>query len=506
MLLPGLFLMPNSVTRKWAVAAAAMLLCVFASNAGSEETPPGKLNRLNVVALDGQGQPVTGLSSADFRLFEEGKPQGIAFFRFTGDPPLLAKPGPGEYSNRAVASPHVTVMLVDLLNEPLISETIIGREVADSLKNLDSSDGLYLYILTARGELHPIYPLPKPDTGVTPATAPWTRSIITTLQAASKDLAGLRPVADLDIQSRFDLTMDAMRDLGSQMAQASGRKNLVWVTGGIPLIGFSSAAQSGMDFTNRTQWFCQRLEQARMVVYTVQTTEGAAAAETLDEFTAITGGREYSSSRAVEAMQQAITDSRANYEIGYYPASANPNPQRRKIRVVCGRKDVRLQTAHGFYAVPPRILPNGFTAGELHSSELPRELDTAVHSPFDATEIGVRARVLPDSADSQDMSSGLTRRTEFAIHIDAADLLPRPARERGNGKVFVAFAAYDEGLRQPAPPILYSLTPEQIGTATHGEIELHYAIPVGQAIRKVRAIVFDEALGAVGSVTVPIQR
>ena len=121
-----------------------------------------KLCRLNVAALDGQGQPATGLSNGDFRLFEDGKPQRIAFLRFTGDPPVLAKPGPGEYANRAVASPHVTVMLVDLLNEPLISETIIGREVADSLKNLDSSDGLYLYILTARGELHPINPYPSP--------------------------------------------------------------------------------------------------------------------------------------------------------------------------------------------------------------------------------------------------------------------------------------------------------------------------------------------------------
>jgi len=458
-----------------------------------------------VVALDGQGQPVTGLSSADFQLFEDGKPQSIAFFRFTGDPPLLSKPGPGEYSNRAVASPHVTAMLVDVLNEPIISETIIGREVADSLKNLESSDGLYLYILTSRGDLHPIDPLPKPDTVVVPSTEPWTRDIVPILQPALKDLAGLRPVDDLDIQSSFDLTMNALRDLGSQMAQVSGRKNLVWVTGGIPLAGFSSAAQSGMDFTSRARWFCERLQQSQIVVYTVQTTAGAAAAEALDEITAITGGREYSGSRAVEAVQQAITDSRANYEIGYYPTTANPGEKHRKIRVICGRKEVRLQTAHGFYAVPPQILPNGFTPTGFHFREVPREVDTAAHSPFDAPEIGIRARVSPDPVNPQNISSGFARRTEFEVHIDAADLLPRRERDHVAGKVFVAFATYEEGLSQPSAPILYSLTPEQIETATHGEIELHYAIPIAQAISKVRVIVFDEELGAVGSVTVPIQ-
>jgi len=492
--------------RRCATIAAALLLCALASTAWSAETQPGKLNKLNVVALDAKGQPATGLRSADFQLFEDGKPQSIAFFRFTGEPPLLTKPGPGEYSNRAADSPHVTVMLVDLLNEPLITETIIGRGVADSLKNLDSSDGLYLYMLTARGELHAMYPLPKPDTGVPPVTESWTRNIVPTLQAALKDLAGLRPVADLDIGSRLDLTMDAMRDLGSQLAQASGRKNLVWVTGGIPVVGFSTSAQSGMNFTNPIRWFAERLEQAQIVVYTVQTTEGAAEAEILDELTTITGGREYSSSRAVEAVQQAITDSRANYEIGYYSAPADPDSKRRKIRVVCGRKEVRLQTAHDFYTVPPRILPNGFTTSGLHPGELPRKIDTAVHSPFDATEIGIRASVSADPADQQNVSTDLARRTEFEIHIDAADLLPRPARAQGNGKVFVAFAAYDEMLRQPSPPILYGLTPKQLDTATHGEIELHYAIPVGPAIRNVRVIVFDEALGAVGAVTIPIQR
>jgi VWFA-related protein len=477
-----------------------MLLCAFAPAAGSQETQHAKLNKLNVVALDAQGRPVTGLRSTDFQLLQDGKPQDIAFFRFTGDRALLAKPGPREYSNRAGAAWHATVVLIDLLTDPIMSDSIIGREVADSLQNLESSEGLYLYILTARGELYPIHPLPKPDTEVTPAAEPWTRNIAPMLQAALKNLYGIKPVDDLDIKYRFDLTVHALRDLGSQMAQVSGRKNLVWVTHGIPILGHSISTQSTLDFTNPLRWFCEELEQAQIVVYTVaQSMAGAGAAvgtssaEFLEQFTRITGGRGYSSDRTGDAVRQARTDSRANYEIAYYPASQNPDGKHHKIRVICGRKEVRLQTEHGFYAVSPA----GPAPSALRSRELPVEVETAAHSPFDDTEIGLRASVSPDPVNARNM--------RFEIHIDAADLLPRPARDPGAGKVLVVFAAYDEGLKQPSRPILVSLTPEQFETATRGEIGLREAIPVAQAIRKVRVIAFDAELGAAGSVTIPIQ-
>jgi len=488
--------------RKCALVAAAIFLCAFAPAAGSAESQAAKLNRLNVVALDAQGQPVTGLLSADFHLLEDGKPQRIAFFRFTGDRALLLKPSPGEYSNRAGAESHVTVVLIDLLSDAILSDSIIGGQVADSLKNLESSDGLYLYILTPRGDLYPIHPLPKPDTSVTRGAEPWTRNIAPMVQAATKDLLGLKPVDDRDIKFRFDLTVNALRDLGSQMAQVPGRKNLVWVTHGIPLTGFSISMQSDVDLTNPIRWFCEELTQSQIVVYTVEqsmkgTAVGTPSAETLEEFTGITGGREYSSNRAGNAIQQAITDSRSNYEIAYYSTSLNPDGKHHKIRVICGRKEVRLQTEHGFYGVAPLALPGGLALSGLRSRELPRAVQAVAHSPFDATEIGIRASASPDPVNTQKM--------RFEIHIDAADLLPQPAWEHGTGKVSVVFAAYDEALKQPSRPILYNLTREQSEAVTRGEIGLRYSIPVEPAIRKVRVIVFDGELGAVGSITIPIQ-
>jgi hypothetical protein len=94
----------------------------------------------------------------------------------------------------------------------------------------------------------------------------------------------------------------------------------------------------------------------------------------------------------------------------------------------------------------------------------------------------------------------------FQIHIGAADLLPRPARDPAAGKVWVAFVAYDEALKPLAHRRLVSLTAEQFAAAKDGEIEIRETIPAAQALRKVRVIVFDAELGATGSVTIPLQR
>jgi len=457
--------------------------------------PPGRLNKLNVVALDGQGRPVTGLRSADIQLFEDEKPRDIAFLRFTGDRALLAKRDPREFSNRAGAARHVTVILIDLLSDPIMNGSVLTREVADALGHLESSDGLYLYALAARGELYPIHPLPKAGAETTPAAEPWTGDIGPTLQAALKDLVHLKPVDDREIKVRFELTVNALRDLGSQLAQVSGRKNLVWLTRGIPITGYSISAQSTMDFTKPLRRLCEELEQAQIVVYTVeQSVAGAAVeterAETFDTFTGVTGGREYSSDRAADAIQQAITDSRANYEIVYY-SLLNPDGKHHKIRVTCGRSDVRLQTKPGFYAVAPPGSPGGPAPGALQLGE------TTADGPFDATDIGLRASVSPDPANARNM--------RFEIHIDPADLLPRPTSNQDTRNMFVMFAAYDEGLKQPSRPIVDSLSPEELEAATHSEDGLRYAVPLEQAIHKVRVIVFDAELGAAGSVTIPIQ-
>jgi hypothetical protein len=105
-------------------------------------------------------------------------------------------------------------------------------------------------------------------------------------------LFSIKPVDDCDIAVRFNLTVQALEDLGGQMREVSGRKNLVWATHGIPIYGYSIANQGRLDFTKPIRSLCEGLPQAQIAVYTVdQSMVGAAegvgttSVETLEEFT-----------------------------------------------------------------------------------------------------------------------------------------------------------------------------------------------------------------------------
>ncbi len=458
------------------------------------------LNRINVVALDSQGQPVADLTTADFQIWEDGKPRPVVYSHFTGDkPPVAVLRAAREYSNRAGKSSPVTVVLIDLLNDRLLSGAVMADEIARALKDVESGEGLYLYLLTTQGNLYPIHPLPKTGGAeVLAAGEPWTRSLGPTLQGTLKEMLGLKPVDDRDIEVRFRVTTNALKDLAQQMWQIPGRKNLVWVTHGIPIGGVPISQDLRVDFSVRLRDFCQELQKAQIMVYPVaQSIQGAEAAvgteseQTLTEFAGITGGRKYRSGGVGGAIRQAVADSRANYQIAYDSAAQNPDGKHHKLRITCSRKDVHLQTALELYGAAPLFPPE----------EVERLVfDSAVRSPFDATEIGLRARL--------SMEPRTRESVRLDVRIDPADLLLRQARGRRAGKVTYLFAAY-EAARVDAPgppvPLEISLTPEQYEAVLRDGIEFHRTFPVRANVVRVRVIVVDGELGAIGSVTVPMQ-
>ena len=285
------------------------------------------------------------------------------------------------------------MILVDLLSDRMMSGSMISEDLNRALKNLESSEGLYLYFLTTGGELYPIHPLPKPGAELPAAGEPWTRNIGPMMQTALKTLVGIRPVDDRDTKVRFDLTMHAIRELGSQMELFAGRKSLVWVTHGLPLNGASISEHGRVDFTNPLRVVCELLERVQIVVYAVEqsmsgvTAIGTEDAMALDEMSSLTGGRKFGSGEVAEAIRQAATDSRANYRIAYYSTAVNADGKHHKLRVTCSRKDVRLQTVPGFYGILPAIKPGD--AERL-------AIETSIRNPFDETEIGLHAKVSPD--------------------------------------------------------------------------------------------------------------
>ncbi len=474
---------------KYSLVAAATFLCGLVALNGAS------LKTLNVAAVDASGQPVTDLRAPDFQIQEDGKSQKLVYFRFTGGRALKEVLKPGEFSNRAGVPSHVTVILVDLVNDRFLSGGIIGKQIGDTLKKLETGSDVYLYFLTSHGDVFPVHGLPEAGSEETPTEEPWTKNAGPLLDLAVKKLVTLKPIDDRDILERFKMTASALDSLGGQMWQIPGRKNLVWVTHGVPLIGYTPGGAQ-VDFTSQVRLLAGKLAQAQIAVYAVQQSlEGAGedlvtySGQMLDVFASLTGGRIYRTDYADGAILQARIDSRGNYEVAYDSDALNANGKHHKIRAISTRKGVRLQTQQEFYALGLTPSADDFERAAL---------ELAATNPEDATEIGLRGSVSRDA--------GAANSVRLDLQIARNDVLLREVQGRYVGKVSVNFSTYD-GAGQAAPfrpvPVDVNLTAQQYEAAAGG-IAVVQSIPVGASARKIRAIVIDKELRAAGSITIPI--
>lgn len=372
--------------------AAAMICRLPAADAPKRVT-------LNVIAVDGKGNPVTDLKDSDFRVMDRGKPQQIDSVshrdtRLQPDAPL----GPNEFSNRPRGGVGpATVILFDLLNEHLDARGPAWNQLVQTLQPLPSSSGLYLYLLTLEGRLYPVHGLPDNEKEADPGgPAPWTRQIKPLLDGAMHAVFRVRPV-DIDqfVDVRINLTYQNLRWLAARMAGIPGRKNIVWITHGIPIA--LSPAVTGTDWFDYTPYLRQlseELDRANVSIYPVQqippgtampgTQEaqysGLGSEATLQDFARYTGGLTNSSSDIRVAIRQAMNDVRTSYQVNYYPTPQDWDGKFHKVRVTCARKGVHIQTKEGYYAWPDE---------RLDERGQEQAVEQAVTAQFDAAEIGL---------------------------------------------------------------------------------------------------------------------
>ncbi len=190
-----------------------------------------RLIKLNVAAIDAKGEPVTDLTAADIQLKEDGKARTLAFFRFSGSKRPMDPPAPGEVATRP--APPTTVLLLDRWNERIISTATAWTELTQAIRSLETTDGVYVYMLTNKGEMLPIRGLPEP--GMHPPATLTAAELSGLLDDAVKKNQGFRSVDQIDPILAANTTFRAFNQLGVLMTSVSGRKNLVWVTHGLPL-------------------------------------------------------------------------------------------------------------------------------------------------------------------------------------------------------------------------------------------------------------------------------
>jgi VWFA-related protein len=458
---------------------------------GSAQFEGHRLVKLNVAATDAKGEPVTDLTAGEVQLKEDGKPRSIAFFRFAGSKRPIPSLGPGEVA--AKPAPPATVIVLDRWNERMMTTAMSWNQLNHALQSLETGDGVYVYMLTNKGELLPVRPIPGTEPEARAAAQASPSQIAAMLDDAVKKTQGFRNVDEQNPIIRFNTTFQALGTLGRQMAAIAGRKSLVWVTHGVPLTVRLVPSTDYKDFTPELKAFSAAAVLSGIAIYTVdQSAEGAGATpdtsrETLRLVSELSGGRWYPSDSIDRAIDGAMIDARGNYTVAFYSPTAEKDRKLHKIHLETTRKGIHLQTREGVYGDTP----------EAQIDELEKAvLDATRRSPFDASEIGLRVGVSVDSA---------AQKAQFRIHVNIADLLVEPVNQHHQGHLSVMLASYAGGVLKGASAPLridLDLTVEQFQQTAKEGLLISREVQTSGNTQQVRAIVFDRQLRSVGSVTV----
>jgi VWFA-related protein len=425
------------------------------------------LIKLNVVATDAKGTPITDLRATDLQIREDGKPRQVVFFRFGGNKGSIAQPAMNEFVNRP--SPPLTLILLDRWNERELTMASAWQDVDSAVGRLETVDRLCIYFLANHGELLPVRALPGAESNLRPAAPPTTAAIVAKLNDTVRTLSGLRDVANFDPVFRANTTLQALGII-SQMAAFAGPKNLIWVTHGFP-INVIDLTNQWVDFTGSLLALAQASVNAQVAIYTVdQSAQGAGA--DLAGFS--------------DALSGSSSDARCRYQIAYYAPVHGGGSKEHKIRLDSARKGIRLLTRASYFGY--QAMPD---ADEMAEDAFNSES----HSPFEATEVGLRVAMSPKT-------SGV----HLDIHVDPADVLLEHSGDRFQGSLSLAFALYHDGEFQSAAPALrqdINLTQEQYDDALKNGIVIPRDVNLASEVQQVRVMVFDRGARGLGSATVP---
>ena len=484
-------------------AGIGLLLALALARADNDTH--AKLVDLNVVVVDNKGQPVDDLTAGDFEVTDAGKKRQIAVFRHNNRRlPEIQPIRPNEFSNRSGASTsHATLVLFDLLNERFGTRGFAANQIVRELEKMETADSLYLYFLTLDGRLFAVHGLPEEE-ALQSKGPPWTRRIKPMMDTAMRRLSLVRPF-EMDVYARIQLTFNALDELATQLSRFPGRKNVVWVTDGVPIMLGPQHSYTGepVDYTPQLRQLSDWFDRCGGSIYPVRQVmlgspeamgaaygSGIGSEETLDQLAGLTGGRPTGSKDVGAAVRQAMSDVLTSYQIGYYSSEDNWDRKFHKLRVTCKRKGVRVQAKSGYYALP-----------ETRELEAQQAVDGAMSTPVDAAEIGLRVALSIDQNDKL--------HANISMMIDANDIAFAREGDGYAGQIMFSVASYIANGRIVSSPIIPSdlyYSASEHDPTRKAEIAFHREIQLGEGVNKVRLIVFDcGSSKAIGSVTIPIQ-
>ena len=506
-----------------------------------------RLVQVNVVVHDKHSQPVADLKKEDFTVLEHGKPQQISLFLMNdaAGNAVSSSPLPPHIFSNAVAAragtpSGVTALLLDLVNTGALDQKRARDSVRAFLQQIRPEDRIAIYTLGQRG-LILVHDYTTDAASLVARLHDLHNELSTSLDASTlddddqqdlRDL-GLDDVADANqraadffTNNRVVNTLTAFEAIAHHMAGLPGRKSVVWVSGGIPLqIGFDEMPETNGTFSNRDRRVftpemdaaARALNDSGIAVYPVDargllpapgfgpTSRRApptipsignanANIDTMSELAERTGGRAaFNTNDLASAIRRAVDDGRVTYTLGYYSTDDRQDGKFREIKVTVDRPNVEVRARKGYFAMRP---------ADASAASRTREIQAAVWSPLDATELPFDARVdrLPDPPE--------TLNVFIQLKPGAVSFTKDGDRWKGSLEaVYVQRDPHDSPLGTAEIESLpLSLTEAQVTQASQQGLIFQHRLHREPSAATLRIVVRDAGTGAIGSVTAPFNQ
>ncbi len=499
---------------------------------------------LDVVVIDRNGNAVHGLKAHDFIILENGASQGVkAFEEHRPDAPsttpfVPVKLPPDTYTNYLASSGAgtVNIILFDSLNTDRLNLTSARQQLLSYLSTLPPNTRVALFTLD--GELHLIHGFTEDNQALIEAAQQLSSRPNPTERSArdvTNDLAEARftKIAsnpkmyaalsrflwtdqDSKVESRTLMTMEALNQLARSMAIFPGRKNLIWISDGIP---FDPA-----ETNPQLQKTAALLAETQIAVYPIdvrglpwlgadgyafsqdvyapwggeysersgQKEELSQVHETMLNIAQLTGGRAYFNNNDIPGQIQDIVNSGSNYyTLAYRPENQDWNGKFRKVSVKTLQTNAKVRCRPGYYAVKE---PFGSTNID-HTFALAMQPGVPA-----STALVMQARVLPPDASSRAVQIDFLLDIHDLTFSQSADHRQRP------DLMFVAAAWSKEGKAQGSVAGTYQqvLDAAALKNLARTGLRLQEQLVLDPGTYDLRLGVVDRLSGKIGTIDVPL--
>ena len=514
-----------------------------------------RLVQVNVIVRH-KGQPVTDLKKEDFRVFDNGKPQTISTFSISSSngklPQSPVKLPPGVYTNQLMSKPgtpqSVTIILLDMQNTSMRAGTAMAQQqwarqqVVKYLQTIHPEDRVGVYLLTGAG-LKVLHDYTTDSSGFLRALNAYGDG--KTLPDVSQDEMmsfGTDTVSlnnwvttgatgmqrDLYMIDRVKGTLAVIEFIANHLASLPGRKNLVWVSTGFPLMigygphAFNDPNRIQATFDEEVTRTVKAVNDANVAIYPVderglmtdprfdasnqkinlKSTKGSMPGvenqQTMEEMASRTGGKAfYNTNDLKKAIRDAIDDASTTYTLGFYPSDEEYDGKFHKLTV---------KVEHPGFAYDVRFRKGYYDFQNKASDDKTRkvEIQDAVMSPLDATALGV-------SVGTARTDKPAPNSMALRLEVDPNGIGWTPNGDRMHGKIDVFLVQKNDRGNQfngTDNTIDLNLTHEQFDKAMKSTgliLPDFQPVPLVSQATQLRIVVRDDASGTLGSVTVPLR-